>query len=775
MSDFPSASRGRPGALPAALAGLLAVAGPAVAASADDYARAEAMLPWHLEPLLHNVQIEPHWIEEGRRFWYRRTDAAGASFVLVDVADGRRTPAFDHQAVARGLGDALGRDVQPHALPFQRFEFLQGRDLLRVEVAGRSFDCAAGTPGCTEVAAPVPLREGEVASPDGQWAAFVRDDNLDVRSRVDGREIRLTEDGVEHHGYGTWADSHLLSVSTRVQGRVRPARVLWSADSRRLATYRVDQRQVTPIHYVQWVPPEGYGARPVVHEARVPFPADEHVATAAVAVFEIPDGRRIDSEGAPFFFAFDPIDWGQLWWSADGAEVFHVVQSRGNREVRLFAVDARTGQRRQVLEERGPSFLSGEYRRWARTGTVRDHLLWRSTRDGWQHLYLHDVRDGRLRRQLTQGEWAVSDVLHFDEAAGWVYFTAGGREPGRDPYYHHLYRVRVDGSDLSLLTPEDAHHEIRFSPAGTHFIDRRSTVGEAPVTVLRTAEGREVAVLERADIGALTARGWKPPERFRTKARDGRTDIYGVIWYPSGFDPARRYPVLDSIYGGPQSIYAPRAFSPTPGGEGMAELGFVVVRIDGMGTPGRSKAFQDVSYGKGFAEAGGLEDHIAALRELARDRPWLDLDRVGIYGHSGGGYSSVRAMLDYPEFFKVAVSSAGSHDQYLYELEWGERFIGPLAGNEEAYALQANSRHVERFAGKLLLAHGDLDDDVPIVNSIQLADALIKANKDFELLLVPGADHASLAQHPYFIRRRWDFFVQHLQGAVPPAYQVRAP
>ncbi|HET7034171.1 MAG TPA: prolyl oligopeptidase family serine peptidase, partial [Thermomicrobiaceae bacterium] len=373
-----------------------------------------------------------------------------------------------------------------------------------------------------------------------------------------------------------------------------------------------------------------------------------------------------------------------------------------------------------------------------------------------------------------------------------VYFTAGGREPGRDPYYRHLYRAKLDGSQLELLTPEDAEHSVSFSPSGDYFVDTYSRIDQPPVTLLRAADGRLVDGLEKADISALLARGWRFPERFSVKARDGVTDIYGSIIRPTTYDPSHSYPVLDAIYPGPQTIRTPKAFPAANTqfwqDQALAELGFIVITIDGMGTPYRSKRFHDVAYGAAFGEAGGLTDHVVGLKQLAARDASLDLDRVGIYGHSGGGYASTRALLLFPEFYQAAVSSAGNHDQLGYNASWGERWIGPYDAGR--YATQDNIKLADRLQGKLLLVHGELDDNVHPSLTLRLVDALIAAGKDFEMLIIPNTNHGffdtrrgleaqekHLSQgHPYFIRKRWDHFVRSLLGAEPPAgYRITPP
>jgi dipeptidyl aminopeptidase/acylaminoacyl peptidase len=392
-------------------------------------------------------------------------------------------------------------------------------------------------------------------------------------------------------------------------------------------------------------------------------------------------------------------------------------------------------------------------------------VLWYAQRDGWGHLYLHDGATGTLCRQVTSGPWSVTGVVHVDERTRTVYFTAVGREPGRDPYFNHLYRVGLDEDAPVLLTPEDATHEISFAPSGACFVDTCSRVEQPPVTILRAPDGTTICELERGDARYLERLGWTPPERFCATARDGVTKIYGVLVRPSNFrsDAPQRLPVLDNIYAGPQTNQAPTSFggysstSAVPNkfrdlwhAHALAELGFAVVMVDGLGMPYRSKAFGDRSY-RDLGD-GGIADHVAAIRELTQRYPYLDLDRVGIYGHSAGGYASLHALLTYPDFYKVAVSSAGNHDHRLDKASWVERYMGLPVGDH--YRAQSNVTLAHRLAGKLLLVHGEMDENVHPASTLQVVDALIAANKDFDLLILPNRPHGCTSD-PYFVRRRW--------------------
>ena len=575
-----------------------------------------------------------------------------------------------------------------------------------------------------------------------------------------------------------------MLLSPLTTGRIDdppPPFIRWSPDSSKLLFCRVDQRQVPQFHLVQSVPKDG-SIRPHLHSYAYPLPGDEVVPLAYPVCADLSAGTltAVDINPIEVQYHGPPIYGNGLWWSADSGTIYYVRQRRGYFRIDLSIVDAQTGAARIAISEESSSGIDPSV--WRGTSNVRvfaegSRVVWYSQRDGWGHLYLYDADSGSVIRQLTSGSYEVSNVEHVDEAAGLVYFTAMGREADRDPFYSHLYRVSFDGGEPELLTGEDADHTINFAPGGKNFIDNYSTVDQAPVILLRAADGSTVCELERADIGALEGTGWQKPERFKAKARDGSTDVYGVIFRPSDLDAEAQYPVIDFIYGGPQSIQAPAAFADKVRerernfwqAQAMAELGFVVVMVDGLGMPGRSKAYHDHSYRN--LPDNGLPDHISAIRQLADRFDYLDISRVGIFGHSAGGYASCRAMFTYPDFYKVAVSSAGNHDHRLDKAAWVERYMGlPVA---EHYVFSANQNHAQNLQGKILLIHGDMDENVHVASTLVVVDALIKANKDFDLLIMPNQPHFC-NEHPYFVRRRWDYFVQHLLGVEPPiGYQIQ--
>jgi dipeptidyl aminopeptidase/acylaminoacyl peptidase len=756
------------------------------------YERAESYLPWNVAKLIFNTSIQPNWIEGTDGFWYKRSTRHGTEFVLIDAASGARQPLFDHQRLAAELSQASGHFVTFNQLPFDELTVGEQGDVLHIEFVfdGSTWTCDLDNYACTRGEAPEVKNPAEVRSPDGRWVAFLRRGDVFVRACETGSERQLTDDAESHYSYGALPEGRQSAITDKLLGRVLKPGIAWSPDSTRLLTYKLDERNIKEMYLLQSATPDD-DVRPVLHSYKYPLPGDEYVEEAALLTIDVATGKATPAQMEPLVSVLhNPLELNLVQWGKDGQSYYAIQGSRDRRQVELLRVDAETGEAQTLHEERGSTpVYPGHIPVESKVTCVReicdgDAVTWFSSRSGWGHLYLLDAQTGEERCQLTSGAWNVRDIVQVDEAGRWIYFTANGREADRDPYYRHLYRCSFDGSQFELLTPEDADHDIAFSPSGAYFIDTFSRIDQPQTIVLRSADGRLVSELEQADISGLLGRGWRFPERFQVKARDGVTDIYGMIIRPSDYDPMRKYPVLDAIYPGPQVIRTPKAF-PTAANQywqdqALAELGFIVITIDGFGTPYRSRQFIDVATGAGFGEAGGLEDHVAGIKQLGeRDRS-LDLERVGIYGHSGGGYASTRAMLLFPDFYKAAVSSAGNHDNLDYVALWAEAWIGLY--DRETYTHQDNVRLAANLKGKLLLAHGEMDDNVHPSETLRLVDALIAANKDFEMLIIPHTNHGifdlrrGLAAfdsdyargHPYFTRKRWDFFVRHLVGAEPP-------
>lgn len=733
----------------------------------ERYERAVQFLGSAVEPLVFRAEVRPEW-SSPERFWYRVRTAEGHEFVAVDAERGTRERAFDHERLARTLTDVTGTAYSPWSLPLDRLRPMQDGRGLGFELDRRRWECDVVAYTCERPATEIESVTNSVMSPDGRYAAFRREHDLWVRDMVARREVRLTTDGAERHGYATDNEGWRRSE--------RPA-LTWSPDGSRLLTFRLDERGAGEMHLLEMAT-----GRPVLHSWTYALPGDSIVPMQEWVVIDVAAGTVVPLQ-APADHQRSSSCCGRLRgdaiadteWSPDGRHVAYVSVSRDYRDVALRIADAGTGAVRTVIEERGePYFESSGGGRGVPNWRVlheRGEVIWYSNRDGYGHLYLYDLATGALKNRITEGPWLVVDVMHVDEGGGWVYFTAVNREPGRDPYHRHLYRVRLDGRDLALLTPEDADHVITMSPDGRWFIDTHSTVTRPPVTVLRRADGGMVTTLEEADISRLRASGWRAPEPFTVKARDGETDLYGVMYRPSDFDPSRRYPIVNHIYPGPQAgSVGPRTFSAGRRGnaQALAELGFIVVQIDGLGSPMRSLPFQ--AYYHGSLGDNGLPDQIAGMRELARRHSWIDLDRVGIYGHSGGGFATAAAMLQHPDFFHVGVASAGNIDNRGYTYYWGEKWQGPLEARQDGtdtYVNQAVQLGAANLQGRLLIAYGTMDNNVHPNMTLQLIDELIRHNRDFDTIVMPNRNHG-FANEPWFVRRTWDYFVQHLLGETPP-------
>jgi dipeptidyl-peptidase-4 len=735
------------------------------ALTADDYTRAEKLMGYNTNPLVLHAGVRPTWLPDDR-FWYRVATENGNEFVLIDPARGTRSPVFDQAKLAGALSSAAGATYEPYRLPFTTFTF-EDNDRSVVFNAGNSrWKCDVQGARCSRAERPE-QPSNSVLSPDGKRAAFIRDFNLWVRDIATGRDTQLTKDGVKDFGYATDNAGWIRSD--------RPV-LLWSPDSKKIATFQHDSRDAREMYLVHTAV-----GHPTLDQWKYPLVGDSKIFEIQRVIIDVDAARVTRLQIPPDAHRSSLCDdvqcdgpFADVEWSGDSTQLAFISSSRDHKRATLRAADATTGRVRDVIEEKVDTYFEGGNDRpnW-RFLPASKEVLWFSERDNWGHLYLYDLETGKLKNRITTGEGNVAETLRVDEKNRVVYFLGVGKEKGRDPYFIHLYRVGLDGKNLTLLTPEDSTHQISFSPSGRFFVDSYSKPDVPPVAVLRDNSGKLISTLEKADISRLSAAGWKPLTPITVKARDGVSDLYGLMYKPSNFDASRKYPIVNHIYPGPQTgSVGSRNFSTARGdSQALAELGFVVVEIDGMGTPFRSKKFHDAYFGN--MGDNTLADQVVGMKELAKRYSWIDIDRAGIWGHSGGGYATAAAMFRYPDFFKVGIAEAGNHDNRNYEDDWGEKWQGLLDGNN--YDNQANPLIAKNLKGKLLLAHGTTDSNVPPDNTLLVVDALIKANKDFDLLLLPNRGH-SFGNEPYMIRRRWDYFVRNLLGAEPPKdYELRPP
>jgi dipeptidyl-peptidase-4 len=811
--------------------------------SPDDYARAERLDRRALYGKLKNALVIPQWLGTRDEFWYRRETPSGYEFAVVDAATGSRRPAFDHQAMARALAAATGTTAVGEKLPFGSVTFAPTGDTVHVVVGGKTYDCqivparcaggaAAPSPGPFEItfAAQVPTdmrapNEGLLISPDKHWGALSRGGNLWLRDMRSGQERALTADGEGSNlGYGVypggWKAAAIARERAVAQGYVLPPmETSWSPDSRTILVPRVDQRHVADYPYLETVPGDG-SFRPVPHLVRVPLVGERPPSFEWFAV-DIGSGqsRRLELPYDKLLvMQQDLLAVRKTWWSSDARHLYAVAFGYNMESAYLFDVDVGTGAARTIVEEHmlpRMDLNSTSYNppnvRVTRNGA---EVIWFSQRDGWGHLYLYDGQTGRLKNQITKGNWLVRDIVDVDEGRRRIYFTAGGREAG-NPYYRYLYRVNFDGSGLTLLSPEHADHILTspyndvlsvdgavgyqvVSPSGKYVVYTYSTATQPPRTVIRsTGDGKMIATVDTADASALLAAGYHPPEEFVVKAADGVTELWGEMYKPSTFDPTKRYPVVDLEYASPLTAVVPHDFAraingvpaQSPSSEALAELGFIVVAIDGRGTTYRSRAFLHSTYG--HLNVNGLDDHVAAIRQLGERFAYVDTTRVGIMGGSYGGWSAFRGMLEFPDFYTVGVAGsppASQHNQYLdYHATAmqgrpiysdGSETRPTLSEVPTNYVALDGRQQAARLKGHLMILMGELDENVLPGSTLEFVDALMRANKDFDLVYMPNQNHVTgygaYGGGAYTTRRIYDYFVRYLLGATPPDWNREA-
>jgi dipeptidyl aminopeptidase/acylaminoacyl peptidase len=730
--------------------------------------------------LVINLPEPPIWQESTDTFVYRKSVEGGHEFDLVDANAQTRQPAFDHAKLAAALSTASGESYKANTLPFARFNFVSNRSAIEFTTGafgagGVRWHCDVTSYACTRSA---PRRRGAAdedgddygyddtpravndpqhteASPDGQWLAFADNYNVSVRSKDGKQTLSLSTDGSEGNYYAIDSFS-------------------WSPDSKYLVAYRIRPGYHRVVRYVDPDPPNQL--QPEYSTMAYPKPGDALPQQQPV-LFDIAAKREIPIDSTLFPNPYRLSD--ATWWKDSRGFTFNYNQ-RGHQVFRVIEVDAHTGAARALITEQSSTFINYEplVDNQFDTGKIYRHdvddgkeIIWASERDGWEHLYLINGQTGEVENQITKGNWVVRAVSYVDDQKRQIWFEASGMNAGEDPYYVHGYRINFDGSGLTPLTPAEANHRLEFSSDGKYYVDLWSRVDLPPAMALyRTDDNHQLMQLEQADITKLTAAGWHPPEAFSAKGRDGVTDIWGVIYRPANFDPKKKYPVIEDIYAGPQGSFVPKSFSARA--EPLTQLGFVVVQIDGMGTNNRSKAFHDVAWHN--LKDAGFADRILWHKAVAAKYPWYDISRVGVFGTSAGGQSAMGALLFHPEFYKVAVSNSGCHDNRMDKIWWNEQWMGWPVGPQ--YAESSNVDNAWRLQGKLMLVVGLMDHNVDPSSTFQVVDRLIKANKTFDLLVVPEADHGTRGPWSrYTDRNLFDYFVRNLLDEPIPNWNAVAP
>jgi len=737
--------------------------------TAADYARAVA-LEAKYEAAAIDLAGPATWIGKTDRFWYRKQSRGKKEFIMVDAQTLKKQPAFDHEKIAASLSKATGKTYKADDLPLRFIRFDDTASSFFTFVEGSRIRCTVADSVCKKLAA---NERGEPdmesaerkpderprVSPDGKWEALI--DNFNVALRPAGAHAlsHLSTDGSEGNYYTL-------------------ASIVWSPDSKKLAAYRMRPGYHREVHYVESSPDDQI--QPKFFSRQYDKPGDV-LDLNQPALFDLAAKKQINIDNALFP---NPFELSELAWRKDSRAFSFEYNQRGHQVYRIIEVDAASGKARAVISEEAKTFFTYSPANGSQFDTGKKYryevndgkeVIWMSERDGWNHLYLYDGVSGAVKNQITRGNWVVRAVQRVDESKRQIWFSAGGMASGEDPYFVHFYRINFDGSELTSLTSEEANHSGSYSSDGQFFVDNYSRLDLPPALVLRrTADNSLLATLERGDTSELVKTGWKPPEVFMAKGRDGKTDIWGIIIRPTNFDPGKKYPVIENIYAGPQGSFVPKSFLSYSSMMAQAEIGFIVVQIDGMGTSNRSKAFHDVAW-KNLGDAG-FPDRILWHQAVAAKYPWYDITRVGLYGGSAGGQSALGGLLFHPEFYKAAVAYAGCHDNRMDKIWWNEQWMGWPIGPE--YAAASNVDNAYRLEGDLLLIVGELDTNVDPSSTMQVVHQLLKHNKNFDLLVVPGADHGAARGDQYAAygdHKRFDFFVQHLFGIFPPAWNQVSP
>ncbi len=726
-----------------------------------DYERADSF-DARTRGLVVDVAQEPHWIGETSRFWYRKSVEGGNQFVLVDPSTLQQLPAFDHKRVAASLSVIRGDTLTGAGLPFANFEFADDGQAIEFTLSDSTWECSLVDYECSN-SGPVPERvrrgggigyqagpgqllrsQGEepLRSPDGEWEAWIQNYNVAVRKVGEDAFTLLSQDGSEGNAYARRS-------------------MRWSPDSKRLAVYRVIPGHQREIHYVESSPEDQLQPK---HSTLIYAKPGDVLDKESPVLFDVAGDRQINVDDSLFPNAFE---LSSLEWREDSRHITFEYNQRGHQVYRVVEIDASSGATRAVISEEPETFFDYSYKNFREDIQDGEEIIWMSERDGWNHLYLYDGATGRVKNQITRGDWVVRGVDHVDEDNRQIYFRASGMISEQDPYFVHTYRTNFDGTGLVAYTEANGTHQVSFSPDREFYVDRWSRVDLPPVAELRRTSDRSVVMaLEEADAEALLATGWQYPEVFTAKGRDGITDIWGIVVRPTNFDSGKRYPIIEYIYAGPHSSHVPKSFSTQRGMQAMADLGFIVAQMDGMGTSNRSKAFHDLAW-KNLGDAG-FPDRILWHRAVAARYDHYDISEVGIYGNSAGGQNSLGALLFHPDFYKVAVSTSGCHDNRMDKIWWNELWMSwPLGPHYDA---SSNVVNAHKLQGKLFLLVPEMDTNVDPSSTMQVVNALIEADKDFDFMVVPGANHGSGGS--FGVRKRYDFFVRHLLGVEPPDWNL---
>ncbi len=718
----------------------------------QDYARAVSFLSNNLvNKKVFNANIQYNWFGDSTGVSFLSQTKEGKIFKKIDWKKMQVEDMFDHARLAKLLSDSLKKEFKATDLPFTTFRYID-KSHIEFNAQGKDYSLDLNSYSITAKKRDA-FNPMERKSPDGKWIAFNKGYNLYIKSTATGEVKQLSTAGTKNYEYASFYGWGELIEGENGE---RPPHFAgnWSPDSKWIQTFICDLRKGEKMYLLDWSIDTLY--KPKLLSYYRGSPGDTNMVYMLPVYFNIETGEEIRKD------EFRNVNAASFDWSKEPGISYIENTIRGYQQKDLYRYDLINKKQEKIYTETSATNIDN-YNSWL--NDANDKMFMISEQSGWRQLYLFDIKDKSLR-PITKGDYYVNDVLFTDDKTGTVLFTASGKEKDRNPYYQFLYRIKMDGTGLTLLTPENANHDVFVSPDGKYFTDNISTLDQAPRSVLReSSSGKILSELAKANIDALLAMNYKFPEIFTTTARDGKTTIYGAIWKPTNFDPSKKYPVIDQTYTGPHTFMFPKNFmaSLQRSNQSLAELGFIVITVDGLGTANRSKAFHNVSY-KNMGK--NLTDHVIAIKDLAKKYSWMDASKVGIFGHSAGGYDAGHAVLEFPDFYKVAVASSGDHDFRMEKDWWPEMYMGwPV---DSTYNQVSNITMAGNLKGKLLLVHGGIDENVNPSATFKLAEALVKADKEFDMLILPSQHHGYVGKYnEYFTKKKWNYFVEHLLGVKP--------
>jgi len=734
---------------------LCAVSSSCQALTKADYKRAVSfMYDNYNDKTVFNLNPSVNWFENGSGIYYHEFSTEGKTFRTVDFKDNKVRALFDHGKMANALSTLHEEVIEKNSIGIYGIE-KEGDSSLKFESKGKTYSIDLDSYKIKSISKDSIAEENrlEQSSPDGKWIAFARDYNLYIKSTDAKEEYQLTSDGEKDNEYANqygWFDKMEGENGKRTTNFF----VSWSPDSKWLYTNQYDTRNAEKMYLLDWSKDHLFKPRLLSYYRG--SPGDSTLVMLRPVIIDINSKKEVQLN-LPTNTHINPVS---ISWSDREGEAYASYSERGYQKQFVKHIELSIKNISTFIEETSKTNIDNFT---FRPLDSLNKVLFLSERSGWRQLYVYDLKS-KTTTSLTKGDYYIHSIDYVNEAEGKIYFLASGKEKGVNPYHRMLYSVSLNDGQIQLLTTELIHHTVDFSEDGKYFIDNYSSINDPTKTVLReTKSGRILANLIEANIDVLKGSGWQSPETFEFIGKDGITTLYGALWKPTNFDPSEKYPIIDHSYTGPHTQVFPRSFSRAFQNQALAELGFIVMMVDGLGSSGRSKKFHDYSYKN---MGNNLEDHILAIEHLGKTKPWMDADRVGIFGHSAGGYDAGHGILAFPDVYKVSVASSADHDFRMEKAWWPEMYMGwPV---DSTYHDVSNVTLAGNLKGKLLLVHGALDDNVNPSATFKLAEALVRADKQFDLLILPSQRHGYTGDfRKYFIKKRWNYFVEHLLGAEP--------